>query len=244
MSRKLDPPIFIISTKAYLWGEKALKLARIADRIAREYDVCFIMIPQLVDLRMIAESVDIPVYAPNMDPIRPGRGHGHDLPEALKEAGAAGVMINHSERPKTLSEIDGCIRRAREIGLRIIVCCDSPSAAEALASLEPDAILPEPPRLIGTKKPVSVEMKQFVIDSVKAVKSRSRKILLLVGAGISRGSDVAEAIRLGADGAGASRAICESSNPEELLREIAEAMRKAWDSRREEEWRGGGPGGI
>ena len=89
-------------------------------------------------------------------------------------------------------------------------------------------------RLIGTKKPVSVEMKQFVIDSVKAVKSRSRKILLLVGAGISHGDDVAEAIRLGADGAGASRAICESNNPEKLLKEIAEAMREAWDSRREE----------
>ena len=232
MSQRLNPPLFIVSTKAYLWGARALELARIVDGIAREYDLCFIYVPQLVDLRLIAEEVEIPVYSPNLDPVRPGRGHGRDLAEALKEAGASGVMINHSERPKTLSEIEGCLGRAREVGLNAIVCCDSPRAAEAVASLGPDAVLPEPPKLIGTMKPVSLEMREFVAESIKAVKRRNEKILVIVGAGISRGRDVAEAIRLGADGAGASRAICESSNPEKLLREIAEAMREAWGSRR------------
>ena len=100
-----------------------------------------------------------------------------------------------------------------------------------MTSLEPDAILPEPPKLIGTMKPASLEMRDFIAESIKAVKRRNEKILVIVGAGISRGRDVAEAIRLGADGAGASRAICESPNPEKLLREIAEAMRKAWNSK-------------
>ena len=234
MSKSMRTPLFIVSTKAYLWGNRSLELARIADKIAKEYDVCFIYVPQLVDLRLIAEEVEIPVYSPNLDPIKPGRGHGHDLAEALKEAGASGVMINHSERPKTLSEIEECLKRAREVGLNTIVCCDSPRAAEAMTSLEPDAILPEPPKLIGTMKPVSLEMKDFIVESIKAVKERNEKILVIVGAGISCARDVAEALKLGADGTGASRAICESSNPEKLLREIAEAMREAWSSRGKE----------
>ena len=233
MKQGLEPPIFIVSTKAYIWGKKALELARAAERVAKNSIVNFIFIPQLVDLRMIAENVEIPVFAPNMDPINPGRGFGRDLPEALREAGASGVMINHAEREKTLAEVVGCLRRAREVGLRLIVCCDTPQSASALATLNPDAILSEPPKLIGTKRPVSKEMKQFIIDSVKAVKEVNRDILVIVGAGISCGEDAAEPLRLGADGSGASRAICESSDPERFLADVARAMERAWRLRTE-----------
>ncbi|MCD6592883.1 triosephosphate isomerase [Candidatus Bathyarchaeota archaeon] len=222
------PPVFIVSTKAYLWGKMALKLAKIVEEVSKDSIVNFIFIPQLVDLRMIAEEVDIPIFAPNIDPIRPGRGFGHDLPEAVKEAGALGIMINHFERKKTLSEIDGCLERAREVGLYTIICCDTPRSAAALAKLKPDAILSELPSLIGSMRSISKEMKEFAIESIKLVKEVDEKVLVLLGAGITCGEDVAEVIRLGADGSGASRAICESKDPKTLLEDISEKMEEAW----------------
>lgn len=225
-------PIFIVETKAYLWGKKALELAKVVEKVSKKSSVYFLFVPQLVDLRLISENIDIPVFAPNIDPIIPGRGLGRDLPEALKEAGAAGVILNHAERRKTLNEIESCIRRAGEVGLLTIVCCDSPSSAAALAQLQPDAILSEPPELIGTLKSVAREMQNFVVESVEAVKKVNEKVLAIVGAGVSSGEDAAKILKLGADGTGASRAICESRDPEKLLSEIASAMEKEWERRR------------
>ena len=226
-------PIFVVETKAYLWGRKALELAKTVEKVSKKSGVYFLFVPQLVDVRLITENVDIPVFAPNIDPIKPGRGLGRDLPEALKDAGVAGTILNHAERRRTLNEIEGCIRRAREVGLLTIVCCDSPRSAAALAQLQPEAILSEPPELIGTLKSVVKEMRSFVAESVEAVKKVNERVLVIVGAGVSSGEDAAQILKLGADGTGAARAICESRDPEKLLSEIAEAMEKEWERRDE-----------
>ena len=44
-------------------------------------------------------------YSQHMDSIPVGRGMGRTLPEAVKAAGAVGVMLNHAERKLTLEEI-------------------------------------------------------------------------------------------------------------------------------------------
>ena len=48
-----------------------------------------------------------------MDFIKPGRGIADVLPEALKAAGAQGVVLNHSERPMTLNALLKTIDRAK-----------------------------------------------------------------------------------------------------------------------------------
>jgi triosephosphate isomerase len=79
------------------------------------------------------------------------------LPEALREAGAVGTLLNHSERRMTLGDINRAIVRAREVGLATLVCADSPEEAAAVAQLGPDIVLAEPPELIATSRSAATE---------------------------------------------------------------------------------------
>ena len=123
---KIKPPFFEIGPKAYLYGDEMLKLARVIDRVAMKYDVDIIVTPQYTDIRLLAENTErILVFAQHMDYLHVGRGLGSVLPEAVKAAGAAGVMLNHAEKKLTLDVVEKTIRRADEVGLATIVCADT-----------------------------------------------------------------------------------------------------------------------
>ena len=89
---KIRAPYFEIGPKCFMWGERMLKLAKKIDEIAGKYDLDVIVTPQYTDIRLLAENTEnIHVYAQHMDTLRPGRGLGSVLPEAIKDAGAVGV---------------------------------------------------------------------------------------------------------------------------------------------------------
>lgn len=229
---KLSPPIILLNLKAYIWGRNVVEFARAVEKIAKDFEVSFIIAPQLVDVYRVAEAVDLPVFAPTIDPILPGRGVGKALPEALKEAGASGVLINHSENQRTLREIRQCILRAHELDLLTLVCADSPENAAAVTLLGADLVLPEPPELIGTLRSVGREMSDFLISSVKGVKQINPNVQVLAGAGIASPEDAAEVIKLGADGFGASRIIFEAKDRIGFVREAALAVEREWKKRK------------
>ena len=100
---KIKPPFFEIGPKAYLYGEEMLKLAKVIDKVAMKYDVDVIVTPQYTDISLLANNTErILVFAQHMDYLPVGRGLGSVLPEAVKAAGAVGVMLNHAEKPLTL----------------------------------------------------------------------------------------------------------------------------------------------
>ena len=135
---KIRAPYFEIGPKCFMWGERMLKLAKKIDEIAGKYDLDVIVTPQYVDIRLLAENTEnIHVYAQHMDALRPGRGLGSVLPEAVKAAGAVGVMLNHAEKKLTLDEIRATIERADEVGLATIVCADSVEEIRQVALLSP-----------------------------------------------------------------------------------------------------------
>ncbi|MDP7638024.1 MAG: triose-phosphate isomerase, partial [Phycisphaerae bacterium] len=130
----MAPPVFELGLKAYLYGQKALALARAADRISEKYQIKIIFTPQYVDIPKIArETENLLVFAQHLDPVKAARGNGSVLAEAVKEAGAAGVLLNHVEKRLTLSKISRTIKRADEVGLLSMVCADSPQEAAAVA---------------------------------------------------------------------------------------------------------------
>jgi len=223
---KLRTPLILINFKTYeeATGKRALKLAESAEKASLETAVCIGLAPQPTDLAPVAHLATLPVFAQHVDPITPGSFTGHILPESVKEAGATGTLINHSERRLKLADIDTTIKRARDAGLVSVVCANNPDVSAAVAALKPDMLAVEPPELIGTGIPVSKAKPEVVSGTVKLVKEISSNVVVLCGAGISAGEDVRAALKLGTEGVLVASAVVKAEDPYRVLLEFAEAI--------------------
>jgi len=206
-------------------AKKAVELAKQAEKASKETGVQIIVAPQFVDLAKIAETVEIPVFAQHLDTIKPGNSTGHILAEAIKEAGAVGTLINHSERQLRLIDIDAAVTLAKEKGLVSCVCANNPSTSSAVSALKPDITSIEPPELIGTGIPVSKAKPEIVTDTVKLVKQVNPKMTILCGAGISQAEDVSIALKLGTRGVLVASGIVKAKDPYSILRAFADATK-------------------
>jgi len=226
---KVRTPIILVNFKTYpeATGRKAVKLAKTAEKISLETEVCISVAPQIVDIPSIVNAVSVPVFAQHIDPIAPGNFTGHILPESIREAGAIGTLINHSERRLKLADIDATITRARESDLLSVVCTNNAAVSAAAAALKPNMIAVEPPELIGTGIPVSKAKPEVVSGTVDLVKRINPDVVILCGAGITRGDDVAAALRLGTEGVLVASGIVKAKDPYKVLLEFAESITKA-----------------
>jgi triosephosphate isomerase len=224
---KLQKPMIIVNFKTYeeSTGRGALEIAEKAEKVYEETRVLVCVAPQFADIAAVAHAVEIPVFAQHMDPIRPGNFTGHVLAESVKEAGAVGTLINHSERQLKLSDIDLTIGLTRENGLVSCVCANNPSISMAVATLEPDIIAIEPPELIGTGIPVSKAKPEVVTNTLRLVRRVNGKVLILCGAGITDAEDVAAALRLGAQGVLVASGVVKAKDPYAILHEFAQASK-------------------
>ncbi len=226
---KIRPPFFEIGPKAYIYGRAALELAKKADEVGYKYNVQIIYTPQYVDIYEIARATKhIFVFAQHMDSLEIGKGIGSVLPEAIKEAGASGVLLNHAEKRLTLSEINRSIKRADEVGLATLVCADTPEEAAAIAHLGPNIILAEPPSLIGANQG-GIGERSYVRDINNIVKAINPDIYILHGAGIVTGKDVYDIIMLGAEATGCTSGIIRAEDPYAALEEMISSVRRAWN---------------
>jgi triosephosphate isomerase len=217
--------MIVVNFKTYTeaTGRRAVDLAKKAEMVSKETGVYVGVAPQFSDISVVTEAVRIPVFAQHVDPIKPGSFTGHVLAESVKEAGAVGTLINHSERQLKLSDINEIINLTRELKLISLVCANNPSISAAVAALKPDIIAIEPPELIGSGIPVSKAKPEVVTGTVELVREISRKVTILCGAGISHGDDVATALKLGTEGVLVASGIVKAKDPYRVLREFAEA---------------------
>jgi triosephosphate isomerase len=227
MSEKLEAPIIIVNFKTYTeaTGKRAVELAKEAEKVNRETKVHVGVAPQFADLAAVAGAVKIPVFAQHVDPIKPGARTGHVLAESVKEAGAIGTLINHSERQLKLSDIDQIVKIMRENRMLSVVCANNPRISMAAATLKPDIIAIEPPELIGTGIPVSKAQPEIITGTIKLVREVNKKVTVLCGAGISQGADVAAALKLGTQGVLVASSIVKAKDPYTIMREFAEAAK-------------------
>ena len=225
----LPLPIIIVNFKCYLeaTGSRAVQLAKKAEKVSEEYGVAIAVAPQFSDLSPIAREVNIPVLAQHVDPVKPGSHTGHILAEAVREAGATGTLLNHSERRLKLEVLKESLTRAKEAGLTIVACGDTPEACRQIAGLNPDLIAIEPPELIGTGIPVSKAKPEIVTDTLREVREVNPAIPVLCGAGITDGSDVEAALKLGTCGVLLASGVVKAKKPEKVLEEMAKALVKA-----------------
>ncbi len=230
----ITPPFFEIGPKAYMFGEDVLALARHADALARAHDVQIIITPQYVDIPLVAREMEsVLVFAQHMDALEPGRGVGSVLPEAIKAAGAVGVLLNHVEKRLARPELVRTMRRAGDIGLATMVCADDDRDAVAIARLRPDVIIVEAPGGIasGTRR----DDYRTVATTNEAIWSVNPAIRVLHGAGITSAQDVYDVVAAGAQGTGSSSAIVTAPDPRRVLEEMIRSVRLAWDSAHREE---------
>ena len=210
---KIKPPFFEVGPKAFLYGEKMLELAKVIDKTAMKYDVDVIVTPQYTDIKLLADNTErIFVFAQHMDYLPIGRGLGSVLPEAVKAAGAVGVMLNHAEKPLSMDDIKKTINSVEDV--------------KTIAKMSPNLIVAEPTDLIGTGK---TSDSNYVIETIKTVNEINSDIMVLQGAGISNGQDVYNTIRLGAQATGSTSGIIKATDSYAMVEEMLYNLRKAWD---------------
>lgn len=227
MKPVIRTPFFETSVKNYIYGDAVLEFAKEVNAAAKRYDVDALFISPYTEIRRIREHCDkLIILAPYMDTIRPGRGMADVLPEAVKAAGADGVVINHCERPMTLSAIRQTIERARELDMLSFCCADTVAEAKAIAQFHPDILNPEPTELIGSGQASDMSYVREVIEAVKAV---APDILVEQAAGITTAQQIYDFIMAGSQAAGSASGILKSAEPYKLLDEMVAAVRRAKD---------------
>ena len=219
----MKTPLVLVNFKTYTeaTGKKAYALAESCEKVSKEIGATIAVAPQLSDIRYIAENVEIPVLAQHVDAITPGSHTGFVLPEALKDAGVVGSLINHSEHRLRLDIVEELIQKLSTLGLESVVCSNNITTTAAIAALRPNFVAIEPPELIGSGVSISDAQPEIIEGAVRAVKDVGAKVPVLCGAGVTKGADVKKAIELGAEGVLVASGVVKAKDPEKVLKELA-----------------------
>ncbi len=224
----MKKPIILINFKAYenSFGEKGIQMAKIIEKVSREYSTDIIISVPATMIYKITQEVSIPVFAQHVDSVSLGARTGHITVEMIKDAGAKGSLLNHSEKRIRLDEIDDAIQKLNKEGLESVVCVDRYSIVAPIGMLGPSSILIEPPELIGSGISVSKAKPEVITKGVEEI-NKVKGVDLIAGAGISSGDDVYTSIKLGAAGIGVASAVMKSSNPEQVIESFVKSAIKA-----------------
>lgn len=204
-------PLIIINFKTYKQGKAAIKLAKTIEK----FDKKIIVGVQSSDIYEIKKATKLKVYAQHVDPLKSGRHTGYIIPEAVKEDGAVGTFLNHSEHKLGYWTLRKTLRRCKQAKLKTLVFVSTLAKAKLVERLNPDYIVLEPPELVAGKKSVSKEKPKLIEKVAKELKSK-----FLVGAGIRNRDDVKIALKLGASGIAVSSAIVKAKNPRKALKSL------------------------
>lgn len=222
-------PVVFLNFKTYAeaTGPNAVSLAKQAEEVVSEEKASVCLVVQAVDIRLVSNVTTLPVFAQHVDPVVYGSNTGHVLPEAVKDAGAVGTVLNHAENKRDNEFIEKAIVRAKEVGLVVMVCAEDIERAKQIASFEnkPDLIAVEPPELIGGDISVSTAQPELITDSVKAVKEIAPETELITGAGIKNMADVKKAIELGTKGVFVASGVIKSQDPKESIRGLVRGLK-------------------
>jgi triosephosphate isomerase len=219
-------PILIINFKAYgeVAGRRAVEIAKAAERVAKELGVNIAVAPNHLELALVAQSVEIPVYAQGADVETPGAYTSHVAVDNIKAAGASGVILNHSEAPLRLNDLAKLVARAKAVGLDVVTCAPDPRTSLAAAALGPHAVAVEPPELIGTGRAVSKYKPETVVETVRLVSTHFPDVAVIAGAGIESGEDVEVALRLGTKGVLLASAAVKAKDHYQKIMELAKPL--------------------
>ncbi len=228
----MNLPIIIVNFKLYEQAagnadpealvrvSSAVELAKVHERVVKETGANIAIAVNAVDLAQVCNSVEIPVFAQHIDPISYGSYTGHVLPEAVRDVGAIGTLLNHAECQLDDEILRLSIDRAKDVGLYVVACANDVEAAERIVGYGPDLVAVEPPELIGGDVSVSKAEPEVIEKSVEKLGKRK----VLVGAGVKNGEDVRIALKLGASGVLLASGVTMAENPYEVLMDLVSGL--------------------
>lgn len=220
-------PAIVLNFKTYseILGRRGWDLSKRFAAVADDTGASIVLCPPTPDLAHVAKLVHIPVFGQHVDAAESGQTTGWTPPETLLEAGAAGTLINHSERKVAWEEMAKSIPRCQALGLEVIGCADDLAEAETLAKASPEYIAIEPPELIGGDVSVTTAKPEVVSHAVERIRGVNPRVSVLCGAGVRTRKDVARALELGTSGVLLSSGVVKAKDPEKALRDLVKGLR-------------------
>lgn len=201
-------------------GEEAIKILSSVKTVAKETKIPIIAVAQATDIYRIKKELGIEVWGQHSDAIDPGKNTGWISPYSLKEAGATGVLINHSEHKMDREEVIERVVKAKEYGLKTMVIGQSPETVMDFDNLNTDYVAYEEADLISGKVSMIDKQGEAVRDLVLKMRHP-----LIIGAGIADGEDVRKTVEAGAQGILMATYFINAENHEEKLRELAKGFK-------------------
>jgi triosephosphate isomerase len=218
---------FIVNYKSYpeATGPEAEKLTGQIVEAVKNPAVQLTICPQTSDIFRLREKFpDLNIWAQHIDPVDPGKTTGWVSAEAIAEAGANGVLINHSEHALRLPVITENIALARENGMASCVAVASLEAARDIVILKPDFIAFEPPELIASGHSLMEVDPSEARAFIEEIRSMGFSGNTILGAGVSNAQDIRGALELGYTGVLLSSAITKSPKPRQAVSELLEGF--------------------
>lgn len=226
-------PFFEIGPKNLLRRDAIVSLALAAGAAGAEHGVTVLLTVPATMLAPVA-ALDAGVVAVAQGMGLEGQGPSMDVvtAEALADAGASAVMLDHDARRLTPDDLAVAIARAHELGLQTVVCADDDAAAVRAVELGADVVLHEPPALIGG---AGAEERPWIPASTAAIRAASTagRLALAMHAGGVASPAIAEAIMAaGADGTGSTSGVVAAADPPSAAAAFIAATRAGWDRAR------------
>jgi triosephosphate isomerase (TIM) len=214
-------PTLMINFKTYdqASGKDAVALVKLCKKISKNIS-CVVSAPDLNS----CSKITIPILAQHLDIEEAGGHTGKITIKSIKENGAIGVLINHSEDRIPFVQIKKSIELCKKNKLFSIVCSKTVPESKAIAQLKPDCIAIEPPELIGGDISVTTADPEIISNTVQVVKKVSSKIKVLCGAGVKTSKDVKIALKLGADGVLVASAVTKAKNKEKAIKDLVKFL--------------------
>jgi len=203
------------------FGDGALKLAEICQRLTRQTGVKIIPVVSPFDLWRIKKEVGGEVWLQHLDHFSAGAKTGWLSGEQAIAAGADGTLLNHSEHklpPGRIRQILKLLKKTQP-QFKVMVCFRSKGQIKGwLKKLRPlpDFVAYEPPELIGG----TISVSQAQPGVIKSIVDLLPNYDVIVGAGIHSREDVCRAQKLGAKGVLVSSAVVKAENPQQKLKEL------------------------
>jgi len=227
VSAPVTAPVFEVGPKNLLRRSEIEAVTTAAGQAGDQHGVTvLITVPTALIAPIHDLGTGVRVFAQGMHVEGLGPSMNRVTAEALVDAGAVGVLLNHDADPLDDETLALTLARAGELGLQTVVCAGTQEDAVRFAALSPTVVLLEPPKLIGTGDNAP---RDWVGPSTEAVHRASDGVLAMHAGGVSS-PEVAEALMAaGADGTGSTSGVLNATDPGSAVRSFIAATRSGWD---------------